>query len=371
MPRGKNLPFGFDEGDEYRTIVLRYRLRDKCDTSLSKMARSVNVVWNYCNEAQRHAVQTKWAWTDKWLSGFQLCYQSAGVAAELGLHSHTVQEVCKQYAVSRQAKAKRWLRFRGRKSLAWVPFDGMCVTFDGAAFTFMGISFEPMHLREGVFHPASGFSGSFNQDSAGHWFINIRVDVRVGANPPSGEVGMDLGLETAAALSNGDAIAAPRLYRGSEAKLAEVQKARKVPKRVAKVHRKIANRRKDWQHQASAKIARENRLMVVGNVSSSKLTRTRCAKSVLDVGWSGLKGMLAYKAMMHGGRFIEVNESFTSQVCSECGALPASRPKGIANLGIREWQCEECGTLHNRDVNAARNILARGLASLAGGACHG
>lgn len=91
------------------------------------------------------------------------------------------------------------------------------------------------------------------------------------------------------------------------------------------------------------------------------------AKSVLDTGFSALKTMLKYKCENAGVLFEEVNEVYTTQTCSCCGSIPASSPKGRAGLGIREWQCMECGTLHNRDVNSALNILALGHERLAGG----
>jgi transposase len=83
------------------------------------------------------------------------------------------------------------------------------------------------------------------------------------------------------------------------------------------------------------------------------------AKSVADVSWSSFRAMLAYKAIKHGAWFEEVNESFSSQVCSSCGTLPDSRPRGIADLGVRRWVCSGCGVVHDRDTNAALNILAR------------
>ena len=90
------------------------------------------------------------------------------------------------------------------------------------------------------------------------------------------------------------------------------------------------------------------------------------AKSVLDAGWGQLKTMLDYKCAHAGIVFKEVNEAYTTQTCSCCGALPDSRPKGIAGLGIREWTCE-CGVTHDRDINAAKNILAVGHGRLAVG----
>jgi transposase len=91
------------------------------------------------------------------------------------------------------------------------------------------------------------------------------------------------------------------------------------------------------------------------------------AKSVLNVGWSMFRDMLKYKCDDAGVWFEIVNEAYSTQTCSICGTLPESRPRGIAGLGIREWTCSECGAHHDRDVNAAKNILARGHARLAGG----
>jgi transposase len=96
------------------------------------------------------------------------------------------------------------------------------------------------------------------------------------------------------------------------------------------------------------------------------------AKSVLDAGWADFKTMLSWKSRLRGGgMLLEVNEAYTTQVCSECGCLPPSRPKGIADLRIREWTCDECGAVHDRDTNAAKNILRVGLHALVEGARAG
>ena len=106
---------------------------------------------------------------------------------------------------------------------------------------------------------------------------------------------------------------------------------------------------------------RENKLIVVGDVSSSKLVKTKMAKSVYDAGWHMFKTMLEYKARRHNATFKVVNEAWTSQACSACGSRTCEqRPKGIAGLGIRDWRCD-CGVLHDRDVNASLNILSLGL----------
>ena len=120
-------------------------------------------------------------------------------------------------------------------------------------------------------------------------------------------------------------------------------------------------------HKFSTELVKENAAISVGNVSSKTLIKTKMAKSTLDAGWSMFKTMLQYKSHQAGIVFEEINESHTTQTCSCCGVIPASSPKGRAGLGIREWTCSDCGSVHDRDTNAARNILARGHSRLAVG----
>ena len=116
--------------------------------------------------------------------------------------------------------------------------------------------------------------------------------------------------------------------------------------------------RKDSLQQFSTRLVREYGTIFVGNVSASALVKTPQAKSVLDAGWSAFRTMLRYKCDFAGATFAEVNEAFSTQTCSACDSRGG--PKGIAGLGIRAWTCGECGTVHDRDVNAAKNILAAG-----------
>lgn len=344
-------------------LTFKLRLRDKHASELNRQARAVNSVWNYCNETQQKAAQSG----RQWLNNIELERLTNGAAREVGLHSHTIRRVCRQYDTSRRQKCRPWLRWRGRRSLGWVPFNTGHVRFDGEAFWFRGHRYEPMHLRDGLEAGMRFGAGSFNQDSRGRWYINVPVKVERRVDAPDAAAGMDLGLKELATLSDGRKIEAPQFYRKSEMALATAQRARKT-KRARAIHRRAANRRKDFLHKASAALAEEYGLIVVGDVSPSKLARTRMAKSVHDAGWSDFKRMLSYKTHLRGGRTIEVPEQLTSQSCSECGALPASRPTGIAGLRIREWECDDCGAAHDRDVNAARNILRIGLDTLAEGA---
>lgn len=343
----------------------KLRLKDKHAAELNRQARVVNYVWNYCNETQQKAARSG----RKWLGAFDLQKLTSGSSKELNLHSHTISEICRQYDRSRRQHKKAWLRFRGRKSLGWVPFNQGHVRFDGEAFVFRSVRYTPMHRRD---IPANALirASSFNQDSRGRWHLNVLVRTHISDQAPNASVGIDLGLKQLASLSNGSIVEAPCFYRGSEARLAATQRARKTSKRVRAIHAKIANRRRDFLHKASTKIVNEFGLIAIGDVSPSKLSQTRMAKSVLDASWSDFKRMLSYKSIRNGGRTIEVSERRTSQTCSSCGTLPPERPRGIAGLGIREWTCGGCGATHDRDVNAARNILARGLASLAEGAAQ-
>lgn len=343
-------------------LTYRFRLRDKHAAELNRQTRAVNYVWNYCNETQQKAVQSG----RRWLSWIDLKNLTAGSSKLLGLHAHTIQQVCILYDRSRRRVNKPWLRWRGSKSLGWVPFSTGHVTFDGRTFKFRGIRYETMHLRD---LPAGVeiVTGSFNADSKGRWYINCPVEIATADHAPLTRVGIDLGLKDLATLSDGRKIEMPRFYRNSEAALATAQRAKKT-KRARAIHAKIANRRKDFIHKLSAKLSKEYGLIVIGDVSPSKLAQTNMAKSVLDAGWSDLKRCLSYKTHLRGGSTLEVSERNTSQTCSSCGALPPERPRGIAGLAIRRWTCGECGTDHDRDVNAAKNIVRLGLETLVVGA---
>jgi putative transposase len=142
-------------------------------------------------------------------------------------------------------------------------------------------------------------------------------------------------------------------------------------KRAMRIHTKVRNRRNDFLQKASAALAKECGIgtVVVGHVSAQNLSQTRMGTSVYDAGWSRFRDVLSWKMRLRSdGIFLEVCENWTSQTCSECSAMPASRPGGIAGLRIREWTCDDCGTVHDRDTNTARNILRLGLEALGEGA---
>ena len=329
-------------------LTCRLRLRDKHAAELNRQARAVNYVWNYCNETQQKAARTG----RRWLGAFDLMRLTAGSGDELNLHAHTIQGVCKQYARSRQAHRRPWLRFRGRKSLGWVPFNTGHVSVVGRSLKFRGCIYEPMHWRKMPDGTQVG-AGSFSQDARGHWYINLSIEVDGGDPAPQRAIGIDLGLKDLATLSDGTKIQNHQHYRRLEGRLASAQRAGKTTL-ARNLHQRIKNSRSDHIHKVSAQIAKHHDVIIVGGVSASKVAKTQMAKSVHDAGWADLKTKLRYKAMRHNGAMIEVDERYTSQTCSQCGSLPPERPKGIAGLGIREWECSSCGAVHDRDVNAAQ-----------------
>jgi IS605 OrfB family transposase len=201
-------------------------------------------------------------------------------------------------------------------------------------------------------------SGCFAQDAVGDWWLCLPVErVITPSVAKNDEVGLDLGLKDTVATSDGEKLEAGRFYRDIEWKIAQAQ--RRGHKRQAKrLHRTAARRRKDALHQYSRKIVDRYQTILVGDVSSTKLVKTRMAKSVLDAGWGMLKTLLQYKGQQAGRSVRVVSERNTTRTCSSCGSLTG--PTGLDMCAVRSWMCSECGDTHDRDVNAAKNILATG-----------
>jgi IS605 OrfB family transposase len=126
--------------------------------------------------------------------------------------------------------------------------------------------------------------------------------------------------------------------------------------KVARAHARVSDARRDFHHKLSTRIIRENQAVTVEDLAVRGLAKTRLAKSVHDAGWSAFVSMLEYKARLYGRDFRKIGRwEPTSQVCSACGINDAPKP-----LYVREWTCGACGTVHDRDVNAAKNIAALG-----------
>ena len=201
------------------------------------------------------------------------------------------------------------------------------------------------------------------QDSRGLWYACITVKEYPKTACGTGKTGIDLGCKDSATTSNGEVLKT-KVTQQYAKKLGIAQRA-KNKKRVKAIHAKIKNTRQDLIHKFTSKLVKDNNAIIVGKLHSKSFTSTKLAKSVYDAGWFEIKRQLTYKCKHAGCYYDEVNESYTTQTCSCCGSRQNS-PKGRAGLGIREWLCE-CGVTHDRDINAAKNILALGLERLAVG----
>ena len=346
-------------------LTYKYRLKNNStQRTLRRYALAVNQVCNYCNAVQKDIERRyrEGAPKRKWPSHFDLQKMTKGTSNELGIHAQTVQGVCEQFSKSRDA-ARRSLQFRtsagSKRSLGWIPFQKQSrqvtknsITYLGKTFRFFGSKRRPL--------PETAKGGCFVEDARGRWWVCFHVEIEPKPLAVITKVGIDLGLKTLATLSDGTRIDSVQPLRKYATKLAIAQRAHNK-KRVRAIHNKIVNVRKDYLHKASAKIIKKYGFIAVGDVSSSKLAKTLMAKSVIDAGWTIFRNMLSYKASRHSATFIRVDEKFTTQRCSCCQEIPDGSPKGRGALGIREWVCSLCGVSHDRDVNAAKNILALAL----------
>ncbi|HEX7162229.1 MAG TPA: RNA-guided endonuclease TnpB family protein [Trebonia sp.] len=216
--------------------------------------------------------------------------------------------------------------------------------------------------------PAQPSSVTVVRDAAGRFFASFVVEVSPQPLPETGrECGIDLGLGHFAVLDDGTKVGAPRFLRRAEKKLRRENKdlsrkqkgsgnREKARVKVARAHAKVADARRDFHHKLSTQVIRENQAVTVEDLAVKGLARTKLAKSVHDAGWSAFVNMLEYKAELYGREFRKAGRfEPTSQVCSACGDRDGPKP-----LHVRMWTCAACGAVHDRDVNAARNIAALG-----------
>lgn len=340
-------------------LTYRFRLKDKHAAALSRQARAISFVWNFCNETQKHAIK----WGKKWPTAYDLQKLCAGSGKELDLLASSIDKVCERYANSRRQNRKASLRWRGKKSLGWIPVKDGVVRFDGVGFVYRGERLDAWITRDLKAGQTFGL-GSISQDATGRWYINLTAEAESRTSAGQTSIGIDLGLKELATLSNGEKVEAPRWFRNQQERIAIAQRAGK--KRLTRSLRaKVACARADHLHKLSTRIVQEHGAIFIGNVNAAALGKTKMAKSVYDAGWSMFRRQLAYKAIRHGVLFQEVDERWTTQVCNACGVVAG--PKGRADLNKRAWTCS-CGASHDRDVNAARNILRLGLETLAAGA---
>jgi len=207
--------------------------------------------------------------------------------------------------------------------------------------------------------------------ASGRWTVSMLVDVAIEALPESGnQIGLDLGITSLIALSNGEKIANPQAFKTKRRKLRKAQKAlsrkkkgsknrHKARLKVAIVHAEISDARNDFLHKLTTRLVRENQLIAVEDLSVKNMVKNKkLALSISDASWGELVRQLEYKCDWYGRNFVKIDRWFpSSKRCGNCGHIVDKLP-----LDIREWNCPNCGTHHDRDINASKNILAAGLA---------
>lgn len=231
---------------------------------------------------------------------------------------------------------------------------------------------EPLNIRWSRPLPdgAKPSQVTVSQDSAGRYHISILVEEVIAELPKNTSmVGIDAGITALYTLSTGEKIINPRHEKKDRERLARAQRTlsrkqkgsrnrAKARRKVAKIHARIADRRRDHLHKLSTRLVRENQVIAIEDLSVRNMVKNHSlARSISDASWSSFRTMLEYKADWYGRDVIAIDRFYpSSKTCSECGYIVKSLP-----LNIRNWECE-CGAMHDRDVNAAKNILAVGLA---------
>ncbi|TJX15855.1 transposase [Tissierella creatinini] len=218
-------------------------------------------------------------------------------------------------------------------------------------------------------------SATISQNPSERYFVSILVDEKIKELPKTNkEIGFDLGLSQFLIENNGNKIPNPKHLSKNERKLAKLQRQlakkqkssknrNKMRIKVARLHEKITDTRKDFLHKLSSQIINENQVIVSEDINISGIIKNqRLAKAISDASWSEFTRQLEYKAAWYGRTYIKIDRFYpSSQICSNCGFKNIE----LKNLKIRDWTCESCGSHHDRDINASQNILKEGKRMLA------
>jgi len=257
--------------------------------------------------------------------------------------------------------------------------NGGSAEFTKAAFgfkdgqVFLAKCFEPLSIRwsRAMPHGVEPSTVTVKLTPSGKWFVSLLVDVAIEPLPfVNAKIGIDMGITSLLALSTGEKIANPKTFRAKYKSLKKAQKALtrkqkgsnnryKARIKVARAHEAIVNTRKDFLHKLTTRLVRENQTIAIEDLAVKNMVKNRkLALSISDASWGELVRQLEYKCEWYGRELVKIDRCFpSSKRCSNCGHTVLKLP-----LDIRSWNCTECGVSHDRDVNAAINVLAAGLA---------
>jgi putative transposase len=353
---------------------------------LNRTFGCVRVVWNRTLAArqQRYATErkaTSYAQTDRALTAMK---KEPGLAFLAEVSSVPLQQALRHQHrafAAFFAGRGRYPRFKSRRAR-------QCAHYTRSAFTMRGGV-----LRLAKTNSPLRFVWSWPEvdilmlnptmvvlarEPDGRWYVTFAVDTEVPEPLPAAgrAVGVDLGISDFAVTSAGGRIANPRHLERKARNLARYQRrlARcrtgsanraKAKAKAARAHRKVRNARRDFLHRASTRLVRGNDLIVIEDLNVRGMVRNRrLARVIADCGWGEFRRQLEYKCHRHGRQLVVIDRWYpSSKTCSACGHLLAER-----TLATRHWTCPSCGARHDRDVNAAKNILAAGQAVTACGA---
>jgi putative transposase len=242
---------------------------------------------------------------------------------------------------------------------------------DGQVFLAKCTEALPIHWSRDLPEGCEPSTITIKLEASGRWFASLLVDTDIAQLPKSDkQIGLDVGITSLIATSNGDKIANPKHFKQLRKKLKRVQKAlsrkqkgsnnrHKARLKVAKVHAQITDARKDFLHKLTTQLVRENQTIVVEDLAIKNMVKNhKLALAISDASWGELIRQLAYKCEWYGRELIKIDRWFpSSKRCGNCGHVVDKLP-----LNIREWECPKCQTTHDRDLNASKNILAAGLA---------
>ncbi|MER6185249.1 RNA-guided endonuclease TnpB family protein [Streptomyces sp. NPDC001652] len=275
------------------------------------------------------------------------------------------------------AKRAKYPRYKSRKkSRASAEYTRSAFTWRDGQLTLAKMA-DPLDIRWSRPLPegTEPTTVTVSRDSAGRWLVSVLCDDRIAPAPATdAAVGIDAGITSLVTLSTGEKVANPKHERRDRAHLAKAQRElsrkakgsanrEKARLKVARVHSRIADRRRDFLHKLSTRLVRENQTVVIEDLAVRNLLKNgKLARVISDASWTQLRSMLEYKCAWYGRELVVSDRWFpSSKLCGACGTVREKLP-----LNVREWTCN-CGSTHDRDVNAANNLLAAGLAASACG----
>ncbi|GAA2280172.1 RNA-guided endonuclease TnpB family protein [Streptomyces atrovirens] len=275
------------------------------------------------------------------------------------------------------AKRSKYPRYKSRKkSRASAEYTRSAFKWRNGQLTLAKTA-EPLDIRWSRPLPegAEPTTVTVSRDRAGRWFVSLLCEDTITPAPATtAAVGIDAGITSLVTLSTGEKVTNPKHERRGRTRLAKAQRelSRKAKgsanreearHKVARVHARITDRRRDFLHKLTTRLVRENQTVVIEDLTVRNLLKNgRLARAISDAAWTDLRMMLEYKCVWYGRELVVIDRFFpSSKLCGNCGTVREKLP-----LNVREWTCD-CGAVHDRDVNAARNILAAGLAASACG----